>query len=168
MISFIWAEDESGAIGKDGKLPWRLPNDMKFFKAMTTGKTVVMGRKTFESMGKRLLPNRKNIVITRQEDYDAGDAFVILNIKELSLITNEDEEIFIIGGSEIYSLFLPYAETLWQTKILANFQGDTFFPEINWNEWNLDSEYDGMEDEKNIYPHVFRKYNRMNEAKTLR
>ncbi|UJF14795.1 dihydrofolate reductase [Jeotgalibaca sp. MA1X17-3] len=168
MISFIWAEDESGAIGKNGKLPWRLPNDMKFFKATTTGKTVVMGRKTFESMGKRLLPNRKNIIITRQNHYDAGDAYVIQAIEELALITNKEEDIYIIGGSEIYSLFLPYADTLWQTKIEADFQGDTFFPTINWNEWELDREYDGLEDDKNIYAHVFRKFTRKNKAKPIR
>lgn len=158
MIAFIWAEDEKGAIGKDGKLPWHLPNDMKFFKAATWGNTVVMGRKTFESMGKRPLPHRTNIIMTRQEDYSASGVMVVHSPEELYQKVSKEENLFIIGGSEIYRLFLSDADVLWQTKINMNFDGDTFFPEIDWNEWELENEYEGMVDDQNRFPHTFRKF----------
>lgn len=158
MIAFIWAEDEKGAIGKDGKLPWHLPNDMKFFKAATWGNTVVMGRKTFESMGKRPLPHRTNIIMTRQEDYSASGVMVVHSPEELYQKVSKEENLFIIGGSEIYRLFLSDAGVLWQTKINMNFDGDTFFPEIDWNEWELENEYEGMVDDQNRFPHTFRKF----------
>ena len=167
MITFIWAQDKKGAIGKDGTLPWHLPNDMKFFKTMTTGHTVVMGRKTFESMNSRPLPNRRNIIITRQKDYQVKNAEVIHSPEELNDFIDNNEDIYIIGGSEIYRLFLPYAQSLWQTEIEHDFEGDTFFPEVNWKEWSLEKEYKGMVDKNNLYAHTFKNYRRINKTKEI-
>ena len=157
MICLIWAEDEQGAIGKDGGLPWRLPNDMKFFKDTTMGHTVLMGRKTFESMKRRPLPGRNNIVLTRQKDYEASGATVIHDLDSLHTMI-KGKDMYVIGGSEIYQMFLPLADVLWRTKIIGDFDGDTFFPAVNWNEWQVEEEIDGILDEKNIYPHVFQKF----------
>lgn len=155
MYILVWAEDETGAIGKDGKLPWHLPNDLKFFKKTTSGKTIVMGRKTFESMGNRPLPNRENYILSRQKDYQAPGAIVINELKELP-----EGDIYVIGGSEIYKQFLPHADVLIRTKIAGSFDGDTFFPEVDWNVWELSNETAGIQDEKNKYAHTFQTFTR--------
>lgn len=155
MYILVWAEDEQGAIGKDGQLPWYLPNDLKFFKQTTTGHTILMGRKTFESMGKKPLPNRSNLVLTRQKDYKATGVTVINNLH-----TKPTEDIYIIGGSEIYKQFLPEADILIRTKIKGSFNGDTFFPSVKWDEWELVEETEGIVDEKNKYEHRFQKFRR--------
>ncbi|WP_373836484.1 dihydrofolate reductase, partial [Jeotgalibaca arthritidis] len=146
MIIFVWAEDEKGAIGKDGGLPWKLPNDMKFFKETTTGHTVLMGRKTFESMGNRPLPNRQNLIMTRQLDYQADGVTVVHHLDD---IIGNSEDIYVIGGSEIFKQFMPVVDVLWQTKIAGDFDGDTFFPQVNWDDWQLVEKIPGIRDEKN-------------------
>ncbi len=158
MYLLVWAEDTTGAIGKDGKLPWHLPNDLKFFRTTTTGKTIVMGRKTFESMGNRPLPNRNNYILSRQKKYQAPGATVISELSELP-----DGDIYVIGGSEIYKQFLPDADVLIRTKINGVFDGDTFFPEVDWSEWELSEETPGIQDEKNVYEHVFQTFRRKNK-----
>lgn len=155
MIIFVWAEDEKGAIGKDGGLPWKLPNDMKFFKETTTGHTVLMGRKTFESMGNRPLPNRQNLIMTRQLDYQADGVTVVHHLDD---IIGNSEDIYVIGGSEIYKQFMPVVDVLRQTKIAGDFDGDTFFPQVNWEDWQLVEKIPGIRDEKNKYDHEFLKY----------
>lgn len=160
MISLIWAEDEAGAIGKDNQLPWELPNDMKFFRETTTNHTVVMGRKTFESMNSRPLPNRRNFVMTRQKYYKAPGAIVIHELLDLAKRVDVHENIYIIGGSEIYRHFLPVADVLLRTKISGDFKGNTFFPTVKWSEWELVKETPGITDEKNKYEHVFQTFKR--------
>ena len=155
MIIFVWAEDEKGAIGKDGGLPWKLPNDMKFFKETTTGHTVLMGRKTFESMGNRPLPNRQNLIMTRQLDYQADGVTVVHHLDD---IVGNSEDIYVIGGSEIYKQFMPVVDVLWQTKIAGDFDGDTFFPQVNWEDWQLVEKIPGIRDEKNKHDHELLKY----------
>ena len=155
MIIFVWAEDEKGAIGKDGGLPWKLPNDMKFFKETTTGHTVLMGRKTFESMGNRPLPNRQNLIMTRQLDYQADGVTVVHHLDD---IIGNSEDIYVIGGSEIYKQFMPVVDVLWQTKIAGDFDGDTFFPQVNWEDWQLVEKIPGIRDEKNKHDHELLKY----------
>lgn len=155
MIIFVWAEDEKGAIGKDGGLPWKLPNDMKFFKETTTGHTVLMGRKTFESMGNRPLPNRQNLIMTRQLDYQADGVTVVHHLDD---IVGNNEDIYVIGGSEIFKQFMPVVDVLWQTKIAGDFDGDTFFPQVNWEDWQLVEKIPGIRDEKNKHDHEFLKY----------
>lgn len=164
MLAFIWAEDEQGAIGKDNALPWSLPADMRFFKETTMGHTVIMGRKTFESMGGRPLPKRRNIVMTRQSEYQAEGVEVVHTPAEVMELLDPAEQAFVIGGSEIFALMYPYADVLLQTKISGDFSGTTFMSPINWEEWELVEEKAGVLDEKNHYEHVFRQYRRKHKS----
>ncbi|WP_226579188.1 dihydrofolate reductase [Halobacillus litoralis] len=161
MISFIFAMDRNRLIGKDNDLPWHIPNDFKFFKDMTWGKTIIMGRKTFESFGKPL-PEREHIVITSNQEYNREGCTVIHSIDEiLELEKNHpDKEWFVIGGSVLFAKMLSYADRMYLTYIDAEFEGDTYFPDFNENEWTLTSETKGMKDEKNPYDYYFRTYDR--------
>lgn len=160
MISFLFAMDKNRLIGKENKLPWHLPNDLKYFKEMTMQKKIAMGRKTFESIG-RPLPGRKTIVLTRDEHFSCEGCLVFHSIEEfVRFAENEHEEIFVIGGAEIFNKMLPYADRLYITEIEAEFSGDVFFPEIDYSEWELISEKEGTLDAKNVYPHRFLIYER--------
>lgn len=154
MLAFVWAEDENGLIGKNGTLPWKLPNDLKFFKEITMDGTIVMGRKTFEGMNKRLLPGRQTIVLTRQSGYDGNGAEVLLD-KETILQDAKEDDMYIIGGSDIFELFLDDVDVLYQTKIHETFEGDTYFPKVDWDKFQLKKSVEGSLDENNIYPHTF-------------
>ncbi|MGY3749467.1 dihydrofolate reductase [Vagococcus acidifermentans] len=161
MIAAIWAQDEQGLIGKNHKLPWYLPNDLKFFKKMTENNTVVMGRKTFEGMDSKLLPNRQTIILTHKPDYHVEGALVMHSIQEVLDYAEKFEGItFITGGGEIYKLFLPYTDVLYRTFIKHTFEGDTYFPYIDWYDWNMVSVSEGEVDEQNIYPHDYETYQR--------
>ena len=156
-LSLIVAVDENNGIGKDNKLPWHLPADLKHFKALTTGHPIIMGRKTFESIGKAL-PNRRNIVISRQTDYFAEGISVVSSLDEAFRICQTDDESFVIGGAEIFTYALPLANILYLTVIHHEFNADTFFPEINKENW-IEAENTNHEpDEKNIYAYTFIKY----------
>lgn len=128
---------KNGCIGKDGHLPWHLPEDMKHFKELTMGKTVVMGRKTWESLPEKFrpLPDRKNIVITRQEDYSVPEGVVVSSDLGDILDLHFDEDICVIGGAEIYKLALPRATDLELTEVDQEVEGDVFFPKFNKAEW---------------------------------
>jgi dihydrofolate reductase len=158
-ISIIVAFANNRVIGKDNQLIWYLPNDLKHFKAITSGHPVIMGRKTFDSIG-RLLPNRKNIIITRNAEYQVEGAHVFNSLEEAINSCDQGEEIFIIGGSEIYGQALALAHKIYLTELLHDFEGDAFFPEINFEEWILISEEVGVTDEKNKWEHRFKLYNR--------
>ncbi len=156
-ISIIVAVANNGVIGKNNDLIWHLPSDLKYFKATTTGHNIVMGRNTFESIsGGRLLPNRITTIITRNKQFVAPEgALVAHSLKQaLHQIQNENE-VFICGGAQIYELALPFATKLYITKVNADFEGDTFFPEIDLSQWKLQSETEGILDEKNTIPHTF-------------
>lgn len=155
MLTAIWAQDEKGLIGKDGTLPWHLPNDLKFFKEKTIGHTLVMGRKTFEGMGKRALPNRKTIILTSDAAYQSETVTIMHSLEEVLRYAEEQEEVFIGGGAGVFQAFLPYCEKIYRTVIQETFEGDTFFPELDWSQWRLAEEVTGVVDEKNHYPHVF-------------
>lgn len=161
MISFIFAMDRNHLIGKDNDLPWHIPNDFKFFKDMTWGRTIIMGRKTFESFGKPL-PERKHIVITKNKEYDREGCTVIHTIDEIiEMEKNEpNKEWFVIGGSVLFEEMLPYADRMYLTYIDASFEGDTYFPEYDESEWTLVSETKGKKDDKNPYDYYFRTYDR--------
>lgn len=160
MISFIWAMDENGVMGKDNGLPWRLPEDLKFFKETTMGHPIVMGRKTYESIGKPL-PGRENIVITRDKEYEAAGCTIVHSYEELLERAKQEKELFITGGAEVFKQMLPYADKLYVTVIHHSFAGDTFFPDsIEWEEWTLISEKQGPKNEKNPYEYYFRMYKR--------
>ncbi|WP_263560379.1 dihydrofolate reductase [Paenibacillus polymyxa] len=158
-ISMIWAMAQNGVIGRDNSLPWRLPRDMAFFKEQTINKTVLMGRKTWESFGGKSLPNRRNVVLTRDESYQAEGAEVIHTLEE-GLQLAQQEELMVIGGSEIYSLFWPHADRLIVTRIEETFEGDTTFPDLDWSDWTIVSETPGIKDDKNLYDYRFVVYER--------
>lgn len=161
MIAAIWAQDEDGLIGKDETLPWYLPNDLQFFKHMTENNVVVMGRKTFDGMEKKLLPNRQTIVITSDKNYDGNGALVLNSVEEVLAFSEEFEGItFIIGGGVVFKSFMPHIDILYRTLIKDHFEGDTYFPYLDWEEWNIVSTSEGTVDEKNIYPHDFETYQR--------
>lgn len=158
-ISIIVAMDENSAIGKDNQLLCHLPNDLKYFKSSTQGHTVIMGRKTFESLPNGALPNRRNIVLTHNKNihFDKAEVFHSLDTAIQSI--ESDNEIFIIGGASIYKIVLPIANKLYITYIKHKFEGaDTFFPKINEKEWKETSRIENQADEKNKYAHTFVTY----------
>ncbi|MGC6769684.1 dihydrofolate reductase [Enterococcus sp. LJL128] len=161
MLAAIWAQDEQGIIGKENVLPWHLPNDLKFFKKMTENNTIVMGRTTFEGMGGKALPNRKTIVLTRDTSYQAANVMIMNNIQEVLSYAEEFSGItFIAGGAKIYQDFLPYCDILYRTVIHGAFEGDTYFPSVDWDEWTMINTSEGELDEGNVYAHEFETYQR--------
>lgn len=155
-ISIIVAIGERNEIGRNNGLLCYLPADLKHFKELTTGHTVVMGRKTFESLPKGALPNRKNIVLTRNKDLSFDNCLIYSSLSELIENEKDSDEIFIIGGGEIYRQALPLANKLYLTKIHAEFDDtDVFFPEINYSEWEEVSHEEHKADEKNPYDYTF-------------
>ncbi|GLB57871.1 dihydrofolate reductase [Cytobacillus sp. NCCP-133] len=160
MISLMWAMDENRVIGKDNKLPWHLPEDLKFFKRTTMGHPIAMGRKTWDSIG-RPLPGRENIVITRNKSFSCDGCTILNSIEELRKYSGDkEEEIFIIGGAEIFKAILPSADRLYLTMIYDQFEGDTFFPELDIGNWELISKEKGIKDETNPFDYEFLIYKR--------
>lgn len=161
MLSIIAAISDNNVIGKDNKLVWHLPEDLKRFKKLTTGHTIIMGRRTFESLGK-ILPNRKHIVLTRDNDYCIKDENVeiVHDIEKLEKYINSEEENFVIGGAIVYRQLMPKVEKMYITRIHEKFEGDSYFPIINENEWNVIESLQGVQDEKNPYDYEFITYTR--------
>lgn len=154
-ISIAVAVGENYAIGKNNQLLWHMPADLKFFKQTTSGHTVIMGRKTFDSVGKPL-PNRKNVVITRDTELKIEGVEVVNSLDEALAITQTEEKpVFIVGGAEIYRQALPKTDKLYLTTIHHNFDADTFFPSINRSEWKVISSETHKADEKNKYNYTF-------------
>ena len=151
--SIIVAIAKNNAIGKDNKLLWYLPNDLKHFKDVTSGHTVIMGRKTFDSVGKPL-PRRRNIVVTRQPISIEGCEVVSSIEAALALCAGEDE-VFIVGGAEIYRQAIPLTDRIYLTIVDEEFDGDTFFPELNAAEWKETKRENFEPDEKNKYSYSF-------------
>lgn len=161
-VTLIAAMDRNYAIGADNKLLWHLPADMAFFKKMTTGKTVLMGRKTYESLG-RPLPNRRNIVLTRQQELEIEGCEVVHDLKE-ALDRFRGEELMVIGGAEIYALALPYADKLLLTEVDAVIGGsDAFFPKFDKSKWRLSESVFREKDERNPYDFRFQTYLRVRD-----
>lgn len=154
-ISMIAAMTEDRVIGIKNTLPWKLPNDMKWFRQNTMGKPIVMGRKTFESFGAKALPGRSNIIITRDASYQAADGIVVHSIDEAIKAAGNVDEVMIIGGASFYQQMLPQADKLYLTFVHAELDGDAWFPEINNNDWNKIEKIDCKNDDKNRYAHSF-------------
>ncbi len=157
MLSIIVAIAKNNVIGNDNKLIWHISEDLKRFKEITSGKTIVMGRKTFESLP-GVLPNRKHIILTRDKNFKVNSECVeiIYDFDELlNKYKNSDNEVFIIGGGEIYKQLLPYSNKLYLTKINKDFDGDTYFPQINYNDFKIDYESDVITDEKSGLEYKF-------------
>ncbi|AYL94693.1 dihydrofolate reductase [Mucilaginibacter celer] len=152
-LSIIVAIAKNHAIGKDNKLLWYLPNDLKHFKDTTSGRTVIMGRKTFDSVGKPL-PKRRNIVITRQAISIEG-CEVVDSLEAAVALCKAEDEVFIVGGAEIYRQAIPLTDRIYLTIIDQDFDGDTFFPELNPDEWRETKREDFEPDEKNKYKYSF-------------
>jgi dihydrofolate reductase len=158
MISMIACKARNGTIGKDGALPWHLPADLAYFKSITSGHVVIMGRKTYESIGKPL-PKRQNVILTRDRSYHADGCDVIHSVDS---ILEFDGEVFIIGGAEVYRQCLPYADRLYITEIDEDIDGDAFLFEIDPARWSITSSVQGIQDEKNPYSYRFVVYERIN------
>ena len=156
-ISLIVAMDKNRVIGKDNDLPWKLPKEFEYVKKTTMGHTLIMGRKNFESIG-RVLPGRKNVILTRDKDFSFEGCVTVHSIEEVFEECKNDEEIFIFGGEQIYQMFLPYVQKMYITKIDYAFEGDTFFPEVDYEKWNKVSKVKGTTDEKNPYLYNFYVY----------
>ena len=159
MLSIIVAIANKNVIGKDNTLIWHLPEDLKRFKTITSGKTIIMGRRTFESLG-RVLPNRKHIVLCNDMEMkiDNENVEVVSDIKCLDKYINSDEENFIIGGATIYKLLMPYANKMYITKINQDFDGDAFFPEIKEEEWKVVNIQKGLRNEENPFDYDYITY----------
>lgn len=157
IISLVVAESENHVIGKDNQLIWHLPNDLRHFKEKTLGKPVIMGRKTFESIG-RPLPERQNIVISRDVYFSHPGILRVGSLAEAIQQAGQVSEIMIIGGGSIYEQALPIADKIYLTRVLHTFEGDVFFPAIDLNVWQLISEEKHDKDEKHAYNYVFFEY----------
>lgn len=160
MITIIVAKSENNIIGNDNQLIWHLPNDLKHFKQLTSGHPIIMGRKTYESLGKPL-PNRTNIVITRNKDWNPEGVLVMNSLHEAIEKSKEiDEEVYIIGGGNIYEQAMDWADAVEVTEVHQEFEGDTKFPEIDLAIWEETSREDFEKDEKHEYDYSFVRYER--------
>jgi dihydrofolate reductase len=162
-ISLIVAVAENGVIGRAGQLPWKLSADLQRFKRLTMGHTIIMGRRTWESIG-RPLPGRRTVVVSRQPNYriDQAAVEVVSNLEQAVKAAEaaSDDEAFIVGGAELYRAGLPVANRLYYTRVATVTEGDTFFPEVDWSQWKLiESSLHGA-DEKNEFASTFEVYER--------
>ncbi|MCB1034026.1 MAG: dihydrofolate reductase [Acidobacteria bacterium] len=158
-LSLVVAMAENGVIGREGGLPWHLPRDLKEFKARTWGHTLVMGRKTWESIG-RALPGRRSIVLTRQEGFLAEGGEVVGSLEE-ALALAAGEQVFVIGGAEVYRQALPLANRLFLTRVQGDVSGDVVFPELDWSQWRRFEEKSFPADERHAHAMSFEAYERV-------
>ncbi len=148
IISLVYAQSRNGIIGADGGLPWHLPSDLKRFKEMTLGKPIIMGRKTWEGLPRRPLPGRMNIVVTRQRDFAAAGAEVAQGAEDALAKAGAVPEICVIGGGEIYQMFLPMADQIYLTEVDVEVVGDTAAPVLNPSEWRETASFAAQRDNR--------------------
>ncbi len=160
-LSIVAAIGNNNVIGKDNNLIWHLPADLKYFKTLTMGHTMIMGRKTFESIGKAL-PGRKTIILSSSHTFYAEGCQVARSMAEALEMAAKDKEVFVVGGSEVYAQALQLSKTryMYLTRVYASFDGDAFFPDFDDSQWELISMEDHQPDEKNPYAYSFLKYKR--------
>lgn len=158
-INIIVAADEQSGIGKNNSLPWHLSADLKHFKLLTSGHSIIMGRKTYESIGKPLA-NRRNIVVTRQNDFQLAGTQVVNSFEDALEICKSEEEVFVIGGAELFKQAIPQARIIYLTRIHHAFDADTFLQDIDWNEWEEIERHLHQPDEKNPHAYTFITLNR--------
>jgi dihydrofolate reductase len=154
MLSLIVAAGEHNEIGKDGKMPWYLPADLKHFKALTLGKPVIMGRRTFEAIGKPL-PQRRNVVVSRSRGFRAPGCETAGSLPDALVLAAGVPEIIVIGGGEIYREALPRAQRIYLTRVHAHFEADTFFPALDPTAWRETARDDHAADERNAFAYSF-------------
>ncbi|MHB9782365.1 dihydrofolate reductase [Streptococcus sp. 10F2] len=161
-IKAIWAQDQMGLIGRDGQLPWRIPEELAHFKSTTMGQAILMGRVTFDGMGQRVLPGRISLILTRDKSYrvDHPDVLVFHSVEDvLDWYQNQERELFIIGGREVFCVFEDYLDELIVSKIQGIFEGDVYFPtEFSWESFKLLEE---LEQETTTTPFTIYKYRRI-------
>lgn len=161
-ISIIAAVADNYAIGKANNLPWHLPADLKHFRQLTTGHAIVMGKRTFESLPKGPLPNRKNIVLTSVMSEGVNEGyFEADSLEDAVYLCEHEEKVFIIGGATVYKQSINKVDTMYITWIHNDFSADTYFPEIDFNEWKEVNREDHNPDEQNLYSYSFVKYERI-------
>lgn len=158
MIYIVVATDKNGAIGKDNALLWHLPNDLKRFKAITSGHPIVMGRKTFESIGKPL-PNRRNIIITGNPSYQAEGCEIVHSLKE-AIELCKGNDVYIIGGGTIYKEAMAIADKVYLTLVDVELEADTHLENFHLNEWMVESSEEHLKDDKHLYNYQFIDYKR--------
>jgi dihydrofolate reductase len=154
IISLIWAMAENRVIGKDNRLPWHLPADLRHFKSLTLGKPILMGRKTWESLP-GLLPDRQHIVLSRDMAYRADGCSLVHSVAEALDAAGEAPELMVVGGAALYEAMLPLADRLYVTLVHAEAEGDTFFPPFTLSEWEEVVREDHPQDDRNPYPYSF-------------
>ena len=159
-VSIIVAVSDNGVIGRDGGLPWHLPADLKRFKRLTSGHHMIMGRRTWDSIGRRPLPGRPTIVVSRDPGFVAEGAQVARSLSQALELAAGADEVFIAGGEAIYRAALPVADRIYLTRVHACFDGDTHFPAFDANDWQVVVEERHEPDEKNPYAHTFLVYER--------
>ena len=154
LVTLVAAIAENSVIGNGNRLPWHLPADLKRFKALTMGKPIVMGRKTFESIGKPL-PGRRNLVLTRSADFAVPGVETVSSVEQALDTTADMPELMVIGGADVFRLFLPLARRIELTRVHAPIAGDTRFPNCDWNEWRSVGRSTHLADDKNAYAMTF-------------
>ena len=161
MLSIIVAKAKNNIIGKDNKLLWHIPDDLKRFKELTINHNIIMGRKTFESIG-RILPNRKHIIFSQNPDFkiDNENIEIVHSMLQIQQYIEDENENFVIGGAMIYNLLMPYVTKMYVTEIDKDFEGDTVFPRINTEVWQEVSREDGPKDEENDFNYQYVVYKR--------
>ncbi|MBI1369472.1 MAG: dihydrofolate reductase [Planctomycetes bacterium] len=160
IISLVAAMSENRVIGREGQLPWHLPDDLKFFKQLTSGHTVIMGRKTYDSVGFPL-PKRRNIVLTRRDDFHPAGVEAVSTLDAALDLVRDEAEVFIVGGAEIYKVALPRAQRVYLTLIHANFDGDAFFPPLPLTEWRITHRDHHPADERHAQDFTFATFERL-------
>ena len=163
LISLIVAMDQQRLIGRNNQLPWHISADLQYFKKITLGKPIIMGRKTHESIG-RALPGRKNIVLTHDKTFKATGCDVVHSVEQALQSAGDVAEVMVMGGASLYALFLPVTDRLYITEVAASLTGDTWFPEWDRVLWTLASEVQHKADDKNSYDYCFKVLDRKNEA----
>jgi len=166
-ISIIAALDKNGAIGNDNKLLCYLPADLKHFKNLTTGHTIVMGRKTYESLPNGALPNRKNVVLSRDKGFKCEACEIVHSVDEVFSICKDDDEIIIIGGAQIYKLFIDKVDRLYLTQIHSEFTADTYFPDFDLKNWTVVNKEDFEQDERNRFSYSFVNYEKNRKSNVV-
>ncbi len=159
-ISMIVARSRNGVIGKEGKLPWHLPEDLKFFKQTTMGLPIIMGRKTWESIG-RPLPGRRNVVVTSKSSYSAPGVEVVGSLEEAIKLFSSNDTVMVIGGETVYKQALPWADTVWLTEIDQDFEGDAYFDSLSEEDWRVVWQEIHPSSEKQLLPFRFLRLERI-------
>ncbi len=162
-LSLVVAMDKNRVIGIDGGLPWHLSSDLKYFRDITMGKPIIMGRKTHESIG-RPLPGRRNIVVTRNSDFEAPGCDVVTSLEAALELVEDVEEVMMVGGASLYLDTLPVADHIYMTEVHAEVKGDTWFPEIDPDEWQEISRTEFSADENNEHHYSFVVYERVSQG----